>query len=152
MTSEPIAYPNYLWWVKPPFLGGMPRPPLEDLPILYQAGLRGIVSVMDELSGIEAYREAGFKALWLPTIGGTAPKLEQVQAFVEFADPLLEQQQAVAVHCTSGNRRTGTLLAAYLIAKGELPERAIATIQQARPAAELRAAQLDFLTSLPDLL
>ncbi len=45
--------------------------------------------------------------------------MEQVQQFVEFADPLLINNQPVVVHCTSGNRRTGTLLAAYLITKGE---------------------------------
>ncbi|MDJ0577569.1 MAG: hypothetical protein QNJ65_20710 [Xenococcaceae cyanobacterium MO_234.B1] len=38
-------YPDYLWWVQPQRLGGMPRLSLEELPHLYQAGIRGIVSV-----------------------------------------------------------------------------------------------------------
>lgn len=88
--SKLIAYPDYLWWVIPEKLAGMPRPPLEDLPQLYQAGIRGIVSVMDEPSGIKEYQEVGFSALWLPITGGKAPTVEQVQEFVEFADPLLE--------------------------------------------------------------
>ncbi len=144
-------YPDYLWWVQPQRLGGMPRPSLEDLPQLYQAGIRGIVSVMDEPSGIREYQESGFSALWLPIIGGKAPTVEQVQQFVEFADPLLIKNQPVVVHCTSGNRRTGTLLAAYLIAKGEKPKIAIELIQQARPTAELREAQIKFLSELPRL-
>ena len=37
------SYPDYLWWVIPEKLAGMPRPALEDLPRLYNAGLRGLV-------------------------------------------------------------------------------------------------------------
>ncbi len=148
--SELTLYPDYIWWVIPGKLAGMPRPPLEDLPQLYEAGLRGIVSVMDEPSGIKEYEQAGLAALWLPIIGGKAPTVEQVQQFVQFAEPMIAQ--AVAVHCTSGNRRTGTLLAAYLVAKGENTDRAIKHIQQVRPTAELREAQIQFLYDLPGLL
>jgi protein-tyrosine phosphatase len=89
----------------------------------------------------------------LPITGGKPPTPEQVKTFVYFANSLLEQNQPVAVHCTSGNRRTGTLLAAYLIASGEMPEKAvrqhpqsgIAQIQQVRPTAELQEAQKQFL-------
>jgi len=147
--AEKTNYPQYIWWVKPEKLGGMSRPPLEDLPQLISAGMRGIVSVMDEPSGIKEYQEAGLKALWVPIIGGKAPTIEQVQQFVKFADPLLNNNQPVVVHCTSGNRRTGTLLAAYLIAKGETPEMAIQLIQKVRPTAELREAQISFLSQLP---
>lgn len=149
---ELMSYPDYLWWVIPQRLAGMPRPPLEDLEQLYQAGLRGLVSVMDEPSGIKEYKEAGLAALWLPIIGGKAPTVPQVKEFVAFADPIIAQNQAVAVHCTSGNRRTGTLLAAYLVAQGEKPSSAIERIQRVRPTAELREAQIQFLQELPQLL
>ena len=56
------------------------------------------------------------------------------------------------VHCTSGNRRTRTLLVAYLVAKGEDPEHTIALLQTVRPTAELRDAQKEFLFDLPQLL
>ena len=150
--STLIDYPDYVWWLIPERLGGMSRPPLEDLSRLYKAGMRGIVSVMDEPSGIEEYREAGFQALWLPITGGKPPQIEQVNKFVQFAKPLIESDRPVVVHCTSGNRRTGTLLAAYLIAEGETPDLAIASIEQARPTAELRNAQTEFLFNLPQLL
>jgi atypical dual specificity phosphatase len=150
--SDSISYPDYLWWVRPGQLAGMPRPPLEDLEQLYQAGLRGLVSVMDEPSGIKEYKEVGLSALWLPIIGGKAPTVLQVKEFVAFADPIIAQGQSVAVHCTSGNRRTGTLLAAYLVAQGERPTQAIERIQQVRPTAELREAQIQFLQELPQLL
>ena len=146
------TYPDYVWWLIPEKLGGMLRPPLKDLERLYKAGIRGIVSVMDEPSGIEEYREAGFQALWLPITGGKPPQTEQITEFMQFAKPLIESDRSLLVHCTSGNRRTGTLLASYLIAEGETPERAIALIKKARPTAELREAQTEFLFNLPQLL
>ncbi|MEM9508157.1 MAG: dual specificity protein phosphatase family protein [Cyanobacteria bacterium P01_E01_bin.35] len=150
--SDKMPVPDYVWWLLPDKLGGMSRPPIEDLPQLNQGGIRGIISVMDEPSGIQEYRAAGFKALWLPITGGKPPTVEQVKQFIEFAQPLIENYQPVVVHCTSGNRRTGTLLAAYLVADGELPENAIAMVKEARPTAELRAAQQEFLLELPQLL
>lgn len=147
-----ISYPDYIWWVLPGYLAGMPRPPLEDLPQLYNAGLRGLVSVMDEPSGIVEYEQAGLAALWIPIIGGKAPTVEQVQQFVNFVAPMIAQDLPVAVHCTSGNRRTGTLLAAYLIAMGEQPDRAIELIGQVRPTTQLREPQIQFLNELPQLL
>ena len=150
--SNSIDYPDSIWWLIPKKLAGMSRPSLEDLARLYRAGIRGIVSVMDEPSGIEEYREAGFQTLWLPITGGKPPQIEQVNEFVQFAKPLIDSEQPVVVHCTSGNRRTGTLLAAYLIVAGKTPEKAIALVKQARPTAELRKAQTEFLFDLPQLL
>ena len=152
MMSLKNTKPDYVWWLIPNQLAGMSRPPLKDLSQLYQVGIRGIVSVMDEPSGIQEYQQAGFQGLWLPITGGKPPTVEQVNQFVVFAEPLMAQKQSVVVHCTSGNRRTGTLLAAYLIAKGETPEKAIALVKEARPTAELRDAQKEFLFSLPPLL
>ncbi len=150
--SVPANYPDYIWWLIPEKLGGMPRPPLEDLPKLYQAGIRGIISIMDEPSGIKEYEEARFAALWLPITGGKPPTVDQVKTFRKFAQPLINQNKSVVVHCTSGNRRTGTLLAAYLVTEGESPENAIAMIQEARPTAELREPQKEFIGNLPQLL
>ncbi len=150
--SKKLSYPDYVWWLVPEKLAGMSRPPLEDLAQLYQAGMRGIVSVMDEPSGISEYQETGFQALWLPITGGKPPTVEQVKQFVQFAEPLIENNQPVVVHCTSGNRRTGTLLAAYLIAKGENPEKTLSNLQKIRPTAELRDDQKYFLLKLSQLL
>ncbi|MEL7418388.1 MAG: dual specificity protein phosphatase family protein [Cyanobacteria bacterium J06555_3] len=149
--SQPVSLPDYVWWLMPKKLAGMSRPPLSDLLQIYQAGIRGIVSVMDEPSGIDEYRAAGFQALWLPITGGQAPTLEQVKQFVQFAQPLIAQDHSVVVHCTSGNRRTGTLLAAYLVTQGTSPDQAIARIKAARPSAELRKAQADFIYQLAEL-
>ena len=150
--SQQTLNRDYVWWLIPEKLAGMPRPQLEDLPELKEAGIEGIVSVMDESSGIEEYQKEGFQALWLPITGGKPPTVEQVRQFMNFAELIIGDNHSVVVHCTSGNRRTGTLLAAYLIAQGEEPEQEIALVQKAHPTAELREAQRNFLFQLPKLL
>ena len=150
--KRPTVYPSYLWWVIPEKLAGMPRPALENLPQLYQAGLRGIVSVIDEPSLIMEYQKAKFSALSLPIVEDLPPTLPQVAEFIKFAETIMSNNQAVAVHCTGGNHRTGTLLASYLVAKRENPEAVIQRILQIHPTAQLSQAQTQWLYQLPELL
>jgi protein-tyrosine phosphatase len=80
--------------------------------------------------------------------GGTAPSKEQLQELQNFIDSQQNIGNAIAVHCTSGRRRTGTMLASYLISTGSTYEDAIEIIQKANPDVELRAAQTTFLREL----
>ena len=150
--KQPTVYPSYLWWVIPEKLAGMPRPALEDLPQLYQAGLRGIVSLIDQPSLIVEYQKAKFSALSLPIVEDLPPSVPQVKEFIKFAEMIMSNNQAVAVHCTGGNHRTGTLLASYFVAKGENPEAVIPRIQQIHPTAQLSPAQTQWLHQLPEVL
>ena len=114
MLEKPL-YLDYVRWLLPKKLGGMLRPPLKDLPRLHhQAGIRGIVSVMDEPSVIQGYKKQGFQALLPPISGGKLSTVEQVKQFIGFVEQIFAQNSLIVVHCTSDNRRTGTLLAAYL--------------------------------------
>jgi len=135
-----------LWWIVPGKLAGVRKPTPEELPELRAAGVDAIVSVMDDPSNLDAYDAAGLPRLWLPVTGGTAPTMEQVAALREFVDA---RSGGVAVHCTSGRRRTGTMLAAYLIATGQSAEASLAAIAAANPEVELREAQISFLHALP---
>jgi protein tyrosine phosphatase (PTP) superfamily phosphohydrolase (DUF442 family) len=114
------SFAENLWWVIPGKLAGMRKPTPEEIPQLQTAGVGAIVSVMDDPSNLDLYREAGLSCLWLPTKGGTAPTREQLQKLQDFVEQQNRLGHAVAVHCTSGRRRTGTMLAAYLIATGLL--------------------------------
>ncbi len=137
-----------LWWVIPGKLAGMRKPTPEEITDLKAAGIKAIVSVMDDPSNLDLYEQAGISYRWLPTKGGTAPSPEQVQELQSFVDKQNQLGNAVAVHCTSGNRRTGTMLAAYLIQSGMLYDSAMHVIQTANPNAELREAQTNFLQAL----
>ena len=146
VTSQPIL--ENLWWVIPNQLAGVRKPTIEELPQLRDLGIGAIISVMDDPSNLELYEQANIPHLWLPTTGGTAPTQAQVEQLRDFIDQQNRLGSAVAVHCTSGRRRTGTMLAAYLVSQGSAYEDAMQTILIANPDAELREAQTTFLQAL----
>ncbi|MGQ9866905.1 MAG: phosphatase domain-containing putative toxin [Pseudanabaenaceae cyanobacterium] len=143
LPTEPID--QNLWWVVPGRLAGVRKPTAEELPILQNAGIGAIVSLTDDPGNLDLYAAAGIPHLWLPVKGGTAPTREQLATFGEF---MAAHGGGIAVHCASGRRRTGTFLAAWLVCKGSSAEAAIAAIQTANPAVELREAQIAFLQEL----
>jgi protein-tyrosine phosphatase len=103
---------------------------------------------MDDPSNLDLYQEIGLPHLWSPTKGGTAPSPEQIQELQAFVQTQNDLGKAVAVHCTSGRRRTGTILAAYLIQTGLSYTEAMQTVLEANPDVELREAQIIFLKEL----
>lgn len=139
-----------LWWVIPNKLAGVRKPMAEELTELQAAGIGAIISVMDDPSNLDLYELSGIPHLWLPTKGGTPPSREQIQELQNFVDSQSRLGHAVAVHCTSGRRRTGTMLASYLIHSGESYDSAIQTIQDANPDVDLREAQTTFLLELAE--
>ncbi|OLP16338.1 protein phosphatase [Leptolyngbya sp. 'hensonii'] len=146
--EQPQPIRENLWWVIPTQLAGVRKPAPEEIPDLQAAGIGAIVSVMDDPSNLDLYEQAGMPHLWLPTKGGTAPSLEQVQALQTFVDDQHRLGYGVVVHCTSGRRRTGTMLAAYLIQAGRSYEDSLQIILKANPQVELRSAQTAFLQDL----
>ncbi len=146
LETQPIA--ENLWWVIPGKLAGVRQPTAEALTDLQAAGIGAIVSVMDDRSNLDLYEQATIPYRWLPTKGGTAPSREQIQALQQFVNAQHQLGKAVAVHCTSGRRRTGTMLAAYLIQAGSSYSEAMQVIQSANPDVDLREAQMMFLQVL----
>lgn len=137
-----------LWWVIPGKLAGVRKPRVDELNELKDSGISAIISVMDDPSNLDLYQQANIPHLWLPTKGGTQPSREQVGELQNFVDSQNALGKAVAVHCTSGRRRTGTMLAAYLIGAGSSYNDAMQTIEKANSEVELREAQSNFLQEL----
>ncbi|MBI3414395.1 MAG: dual specificity protein phosphatase family protein [Verrucomicrobia bacterium] len=152
---------NLLWWVIPDELAGMPMPFIhpdrrmrhggelmaydDDLSVLYAAGVRAIVSLLNIPSDKPVYEAAGFAFLCLPVPDGCAPTIEQVGEFVRFVMQQRKVKRAVAVHCEAGLGRTGTLLATYFIATGESAKAAICRIRSVEKVAVETSRQIDFL-------
>lgn len=139
---------NSLWWVIPSKLGGVRKPRSAEMPILQSAGIRAIVSVMDDRANLDIYERLEIPYLWLPVKGGTAPSIEQIKSLCQFIETQNNLGYAVGVHCTSGRKRTGTFLAAHLISTGKSYDEAIKIIHDANPLVQLRDAQIDFLKQL----
>jgi protein-tyrosine phosphatase len=147
-ATEPIK--ENLWWAIPGKLAGVRKPTAEEISELQAAGIGAIVSVMDDPSNLDLYQRLGMPHLWLPTKGGTAPTQEQIQELQHFVDAQNQLGYAVAVHCTSGRRRTGTMLASYLLRSGLSYDDTMEIILKSNPNVELRPAQIAFLKALTE--
>lgn len=144
--EQPIS--ENLWWVIPGKLAGVRKPTAEEIAELQSAGVGAIVSVMDDPANLDLYQAIGIDHLWLPIQGGSVPTEEQVQKLQRFVTEQNQQGYGVAVHCTNGKRRTGTMLAAFLIETGATFEDAMQTLKTEKPELDLRETQIDYLKSL----
>lgn len=117
----------------------------DELSVLYSAGVRAVVSLLNIPSDASVYEAAGFAFLCLPIPDGGAPTFEQADEFVRFVKMNREASRPVAVHCEAGLGRTGTLLATYLIAEGEDAGNAIDRVRSIESAAIESPCQILFL-------
>jgi protein-tyrosine phosphatase len=138
---------NLLWWIIPGVLagGGALHDFDDELQTLYSAGVRAVVSLLNIPTDSLVYHAAGFAFLCLPVPDGGAPTMEQADEFVRFVAEQRAANRPVAVHCEGGLGRTGTLLAAYLIAQGEGAVEAIGHVRAVESVAIETARQIQFL-------
>ena len=146
LSLPPIS--ESLWWAIPNCLAGVRKPTEKDLPVLRSLQVGAIVSVLSDDANLELYKRYKYPHLWIPIAGGTAPSLSQLQQLKTFVDSQNDCGNAVAVHCSNGLRRTGTVFTALLIKQGADYDSAMAAIQATNPAVELREAQISFLKNL----
>jgi atypical dual specificity phosphatase len=156
----PTNYSN-LWWLIPNALAGMGMPfvdPLrrlnlggslhgyaDDLPILWEHGIRAVVCLLNIPSDEGIFRMAGFDFKCLPIADGCAPNLDQAKDFISFVEISHSKTKAVAVFCEAGLGRTGTILATYLIHAGKTANEAITSVRAIEPSAIETVRQVKFL-------
>jgi atypical dual specificity phosphatase len=143
LVSSALTPP--LWWAVPNVLAGTSMPLAEDLLLLHRAGIRGIVCLLELPHLAEVYSSAGFAVHMLPLSDGSAPTPEQFRAFLQFMEHQRRVDHPVIVHCLAGRGRTGTVVAAYLIAHGYTVDGALAHIRSLQPLAVETPQQLKFL-------
>ena len=149
MSEQPLPpISEQLWWVIPERLAGVRKPTEAELPELKGEGIGALVSLLSDDSNLDVYEQNNIPHIWVPIIGGTAPTLEQLAQIKAFVDTQHRSGNAVAIHCSSGRRRTGTVLAALLTKQGTNHEKALNVILTANPDVELREAQINFLRDL----
>lgn len=117
---------------------GAPQPgrlaPLEeDLLFLVEQGIAVLVSLTVTPTDPLAVEAAGIQPVHLPIEDYHAPTLQQQFEFVEGLQAMSERGEKVAVHCTAGLGRTGTMLATWFVSQGLSAEDAIAQIRLLRP-------------------
>jgi len=80
------------------------------------------------------------------------PTLEQMVEFVSVVQDSVAVGKRVAVHCTAGLGRSGTMAAAYLVARGATTDEAIASVRKLRPGSIETADQEDAVRQFEDSL
>ena len=94
--------------------GMSPSNLLNDLKVLHAQGISQIVSLSECDLDSTLVTQQGFKHVSFEVADYCPPSIEQMEAMVTFVDS--STHGATVIHCNAGMGRTGTMLAAYLIA------------------------------------
>lgn len=125
-------------WVIDNQVAGMPRPgstrPLdEELLFLREQGVDVLVSLTEKPVDPEALRRHGIEGKHIPVPDFHAPTQEQLDQYVNAVEEWTSADRQVGTHCGAGLGRTGTFLAALLVARGKDAEAAMAEVRRLRP-------------------
>jgi atypical dual specificity phosphatase len=131
-------------WVDPPHLAALayPRSP-ETLTWLREQGIDILISLTEETPYRNWINDAGLMSIHLPVSDMTAPSQEQLKQAVDAIEHAVKSQMGVAVHCAAGLGRTGTILAAYFVSRGDTAEDAIQKVRRQRPGSIETHAQVE---------
>ncbi len=143
-----MSHFDKIWWLEENTVGGMPKPPVEEIPALYEKGLRAVASFLEAEDNIKEYKENNIESCWIPVVDDEAPTREQAEKFSQFVEDMKAKGLPLAVHCKGGNGRAGTMLAAYYTLNGKSAEEVLTWMRSINPKAVRTATQEEFLKSL----
>ncbi|MAC29732.1 MAG: hypothetical protein CMN29_31345 [Sandaracinus sp.] len=148
--------PRDFRWLLSGALGGLPRPGLmteldEDLDRLREIGVELLVTLEEEPTvPLDALAARGIVSFHFPVVDMAAPAMEDAVRFLERVEGWLRDGRVLAFHCRAGLGRTGTLLAAVLIWRGQGAVEAIETARAVHPRWIQSQEQFAFLEALED--
>jgi protein-tyrosine phosphatase len=120
----------------------------DELPLLWEQGVRAVVCLLNMPGAARTYAAAGFAFHLMPVADGDAPSMEAFGRFLTFVSEQCDLNHPVAVHCEAGLGRTGTVLAGYLISACRSAAAAIEYVRTVRPGAIETVRQVEFLQQL----
>ena len=124
--------PHGFSWVDRPHIAALAYPHgVEELIWLREQGIEVLISLTEDAVPRRWVNEAGLMLLHVPISDMDAPTESQLQTILTTIDRA--NGRGVAVHCAAGRGRTGTVLAAYFVAKGVSADNAIQKVRSLRP-------------------
>ena len=140
-------------WLVRGALGGMARPGLvfdeeSDLAALRALGVRRLVSLEPVAFPPGRLAAHGIAGAHLPIAELAAPPLPAARAMITQTENRIRRGEATVYHCKGGLGRTGTMLAAHLIARGMAPLHALEELRTLHPRYVQSIAQEQFLDQL----
>jgi atypical dual specificity phosphatase len=129
-----MGAPEGFSWIDKPLLAALARPSApEEFTWLRNQGIEVLVSLTEDRPRRDWVEQANLLVFHEPLEDMEAPTQDQLDRIVSAIARATDRNMGVAVHCGAGLGRTGTVLAAYLVAKGQSAANAIAKVRRLRP-------------------
>ncbi len=139
-----MPVPHGFSWIEKPLLAALARPTEpEDLVWLRREGVEVLLSLTEDRTRREWVEDAGLLVFHEPLEDMEAPSQEQLERCISVILRANAKDMGVAVHCEAGLGRTGTVLAAYFVAKGLSAINAVARVRRLRPGSIETDAQVE---------
>lgn len=129
-------------WVDKPHLAALAQPDsAADLKWLRRNGIELLISLTESPIRRDWVNEAGLLSVNVPVPDMEAPTDRQLDHLLDTIRKANASQMGVAIHCGAGLGRTGTVIAAYLVAGGMPWKDAVARVRVLRPGSVETAEQ-----------
>ncbi len=128
-----MPFMNFGWVLKDELAGSQGPASFQDLYFLHSQGVRAVVRMEERTIAADTGNMVDLIDMFEPVPDFTPPELEQIQRMIEFIDRQTGERKPVVVSCYAGIGRTGTVLACYLVHRGEQPTEAINRVRELRP-------------------
>ncbi len=151
--SELPPRPGGFHWVIPDLLAGMQKPGLlqneeQDLRALERLGCRKMVSLTTAPFPLDKLAAIGIEGIHCPIPDMGVPSVTDAIAVCKKISGWLDEGLPTVLHCRAGLGRTGTMLAATLVFRGQSSVQAIEQVRAINPRYIQSAEQLALIGEL----